>query len=309
MSHTERKYLLTLVLAIHAVLASAQLFTVNDLPTQSQLPVANVHCILQDKEGYMWYGTTGGGLCRDDGYQVVTLGKHLAAALPDNDVTCLAEDARHGICVGTRRGLFRVDKTCYHLERLLGERFANLNVSVLQVDEKGRIWAAVDDEVLRLSADGKLQKVYALRWNGKRIRSLRLLQQKRKEIVLTEVELRPDDLDASKIDKAFLQRAVDMMERHLADSEYGVEQVSDDMCMSRMNLYRKMQALTGLSPSDVMRDIRLKNAAQLLKSHPGAPINEVAAKVGFDTPSYFSKCFKQKFGVLPSAYWKNDLHS
>jgi ligand-binding sensor domain-containing protein len=68
--HLILKNFLIIVFAIVSMETNAQLFTATDLPTQNQLPVANVHCILQDKEGYMWYGTTGGGLCRDDGYQI-----------------------------------------------------------------------------------------------------------------------------------------------------------------------------------------------------------------------------------------------
>lgn len=132
------------------------------------------------------------------------------------------------------------------------------------------------------------------------------LQQKRKEIVLTEIEIHPDELDAAKIDKEFLQQAVDVVERNILECDYSVEQFSKDMCMSRMNLYRKVQTLTGLTPSEFIRDIKLKKAALILKSTPNASINEVATKVGFATPSYFSKCFKQKFGMLPSVYAKSD---
>jgi len=83
-----------------------------------------------------------------------------------------------------------------------------------------------------------------------------------------------------------------------------VEQLSSDMCMSRMNLYRRLHALTGQSPTEFIRDLRLKKAAQMLQSMPDAPIVEVASKVGFATPSYFTKCFKQKFGVLPTQFGK-----
>lgn len=162
------RYLLLFMLAIHDMLACAQLFTISNLPTQRQLPVANIHCMLQDSEGYMWYGTTGGGLCRDDGYQVVTLGKRHVAALSDNNVTCLAEDARHGICIGTQRGLYRVDKTNYSLLSLLSGRYASQSVSALFVDREGRLWVGLAGEVLRLSADGKLEKTYVLRLKGKR---------------------------------------------------------------------------------------------------------------------------------------------
>ena len=71
--------------------------------------------------------------------------------------------------------------------------------------------------------------------------------------------------------------------------------------MSRMNLYRKLQSLTGQTPSEFVRAIRLKKGAQMLAS--GIPtVAEVADRVGFSTPSYFSKCFKEMFGVLPTQY-------
>ena len=144
--------------------------------------------------------------------------------------------------------------------------------------------------------------LYGLWLLGHRIRQLRALQRKRKEIVLTEIELHPDELEASRIDNEFLQKAVQMVEKNIAESDYSVEQMSSDLCMSRMNLYRRLHSLTGQTPTEFMRDLRLKKAAQLLLSMPEAPINEIASKVGFSTPSYFSKCFKQMFGVLPTQY-------
>lgn len=137
-----------------------------------------------------------------------------------------------------------------------------------------------------------------------RILQLRGLMKKRGEIVLTQIELHPDELDASKIDGQFLQRAVQMVKLHLDDADYSVERFSNDICMSRMNLYRRLQALTGQSPTEFMRDLRLKKAALLLRAMPEAHVGEVAAKVGFATPSYFTKCFKQMFGVLPTQYGK-----
>ena len=71
--------------------------------------------------------------------------------------------------------------------------------------------------------------------------------------------------------------------------------------MSRMNLYRKLQSLTGQTPSEFIRAIRLKKGAQMLVSGV-ASVAEVADRVGFSTPSYFSKCFKEMFGVLPTQY-------
>ena len=94
---------------------------------------------------------------------------------------------------------------------------------------------------------------------------------------------------------------MECVERHLDDTDYSVERLSADVGMSRMNLYRKLQSLTGQSPSGFVRTIRLKKAAALLAGH-GLTVAEVADRVGFSTPSYFSKCFKEMFGVLPTDY-------
>ena len=89
------------------------------------------------------------------------------------------------------------------------------------------------------------------------------------------------------------------------DSEYNVEQLSADMGMSRMNLYRKLQAITGQTPTEFIRTIRLKRAAQLLQDGK-LNVSEVADRVGFSSSSYFTKCFKEQFGVLPTQYSETD---
>jgi len=73
------------------------------------------------------------------------------------------------------------------------------------------------------------------------------------------------------------------------------------MCMSRATLYRKITSITGSSPSDFVKNVRLRKAAELLKEG-GLSIAEIADQVGFNTPSYFTKSFKKLFGVLPTQY-------
>lgn len=148
--HIILKHLFIFIFAIISMIAKAQLFTATALPTQNQLPVANIHCILQDEEGYMWYGTTGGGLCRDNGYQIDVFSSYNvnSSAMMDNNISCLAEDARHGICVGTSHGLFRIDKTDYHVEKLLQDSYGNSKIKVLMSDSKGFLWVGIDELVL-----------------------------------------------------------------------------------------------------------------------------------------------------------------
>ena len=104
-------------------------------------------------------------------------------------------------------------------------------------------------------------------------------------------------------DEQLIKKALDMVEKNLSNPEYSIEDLSRDMCMSRATLYRKITSITGSSPSDFVKNVRLRKAAELLKEG-GLTIAEIADQVGFNTPSYFTKSFKKLFGVLPTQYNK-----
>lgn len=156
-------------------------------------------------------------------------------------------------------------------------------------------------EGYKSGADCYLTKPFNMEILDNRIHHLLALQQKRRQIFLTEIEVNTEDLTTSKVDEEFLKKAVALVEKNLDNSEYSVELFSDDMCMSRMNLYRKLQSITGQKPTEFIRSIRLKKAARLL-TDTELSVVEISEKVGFATPSYFSKCFKEMFGVLPTQY-------
>ena len=138
-------------------------------------------------------------------------------------------------------------------------------------------------------------------WLSRRIRQLIELHRRRGEVVLAGVDIRIDEGAMPRFDKEFLQNAVRHVEGHLSDPRYNVEQLSSDLCMSRMNLYRRIQSQTGKTPTEFIRDIRLKKAASMLED-TDVPVKEVARLAGFSTPAYFSKCFREMFGVLPTQY-------
>lgn len=102
-------------------------------------------------------------------------------------------------------------------------------------------------------------------------------------------------------DQRLLQQAIGIVERHMENSDFSVEAFVQEMCMSRSQLHRKLKTLTGCSATEFIRMIRLKRAAQLLKGNSGT-VAEIAYKVGFDHVGYFSKCFKETFGIPPSQY-------
>ncbi len=99
----------------------------------------------------------------------------------------------------------------------------------------------------------------------------------------------------------FLQKARLLVEQHLQDGEYGVEQLANDLCMERTGLYKKLKSLSDTTPVAFIRNIRLQRAAVLLKEGK-MTVNEIAESTGFGSSSYFTKCFKNAFGVLPSEY-------
>lgn len=107
--------------------------------------------------------------------------------------------------------------------------------------------------------------------------------------------------EMSESDRKFIEAVNSCIEKNLSNPNYRVEQLSSDLFMSRMNLYRKLQALTGLSPTETIRNARMKKAADLLKQRT-YNINEIAEQTGFSSAKYFSRCFKETFGVQPKQY-------
>ena len=100
-------------------------------------------------------------------------------------------------------------------------------------------------------------------------------------------------------DKAFIDRLRSIIETHMADTGFGVEVIGTEIALSRVQLYRKVKALTGSTPVDLIRKARLARARHLLQT-TGKSISEVAYTVGFSAPSYFTKCFKEEYGMLPN---------
>jgi len=107
----------------------------------------------------------------------------------------------------------------------------------------------------------------------------------------------------SEVDKGFVDRFRELIEENLADSELSVEDLGGKMGLSRVQLYRKIKALTNYSPNELVRIARLKKAASLLASSEKT-ISEITYEVGFTSPSYFTKCYKDYFGESPTDFLK-----
>lgn len=116
-----------------------------------------------------------------------------------------------------------------------------------------------------------------------------------------EFILEPSSVSIPSMEQVFLKSVIDAIEDRISDSDLSVENLSKHLAISRIHLHRKLKALTGLSASGFVRLIRLKRAKHLLDQN-SATISEISYQVGFNSTSYFAKCFKEQFGVLPSEH-------
>ena len=117
----------------------------------------------------------------------------------------------------------------------------------------------------------------------------------------TETTAAPSEATAAAptpIEDAFISRFKSLVDERLSDSNLSVEDLAADMGLSRVQLYRKVKALTGSTPIDLLRKARLSHAQQLLQESK-LTVSEVAYQVGFASPSYFTKCYKDEFGIVP----------
>lgn len=159
-------------------------------------------------------------------------------------------------------------------------------------DKVGGLETGADDYVIKPFEAKELQvRVHNL------IEIRRTLREKYKQNII----LQPTELAVTSSDARFLKKLMESVEKHMADPDCGTETLAQDVYMSRMQLNRKLQALTGYSTHEFLRTQRLKRAAQILQQHAGN-MSEVAYEVGFASPSHFARAFKEQFGVPPSEY-------
>ena len=158
-------------------------------------------------------------------------------------------------------------------------------------------------EGLKTGADAYIRKPFDLELLELKISNILKHREELRKRFNREITLQPNEVTVTSSDEIFLQNAIEIVEKHMMNSEFSVEMLVKEMNMSRSNLYLKTKELTGLSSSEFIRNIRLKRAVQLFESSD-LSVKEIMYRTGFNTASYFSKCFKKQFGVIPSKYVK-----
>ena len=156
-------------------------------------------------------------------------------------------------------------------------------------------------EGFKTGADDYIMKPFDAQVLRARISNLIQQRERLREHFKKEGIFQISNSDVTSTDKAFLKKAVDIIDSHISDDSFTVDTFTEEIAMSRSQLRRKLVALVGESPGDLIRNIRLRKAAKLIEQSFGN-ISEIAAEVGFNNPANFARSFKTQFGVSPTEY-------
>jgi AraC-like DNA-binding protein len=129
-----------------------------------------------------------------------------------------------------------------------------------------------------------------------RIKNLIEIRKKLQEKFRSEDFILPKGF--SSLDGQFMQKVIGIINEHISEENFSIEEFANEAALSRKQLHRKLTALTGKTPSQFLRSIRLARAKTLIKEKKGT-ISEISYQVGFNSPAYFNKCFKEEYGYSP----------
>ncbi len=169
--------------------------------------------------------------------------------------------------------------------------------------------ATLNDKItgLETGADDYIMKPFEISEVIARIKNLldqrKRIQEHFKNNGLFEHANSADEDNISSVDQKFLRKTFEIINRHIPDSNFSVEMLAEKLAVHRTLLYKKLIALTGEPPVELIRRVRLNKAAKLIELKSGN-ISEIAFEVGFNNPSYFTECFRKQFGINPLQYHK-----
>lgn len=190
------------------------------------------------------------------------------------------------------------------MTRRIKENFETSHIPVVMLTAK----SAVEDQIIGIESGAE---AYILKpFNSLYLSTVVKNLLKQREFIIRKYRdknnVHPENVRITERDEEFLNNIIGIIESHYANPEFNVEKMVDISAYSRTVFYNKLKGLTGLSPVDFLRQTRLKMAAEILIKS-GRGVSETAFMTGFNDVKYFSKCFKQMFGMTPAEYKKRDM--
>ncbi len=168
--------------------------------------------------------------------------------------------------------------------------------------------AKVDTETryagIETGADDYIPKPFEMEYLSIRIKNLLDSREKLRVLFQKSNVLEPSAVTVTSVDEKFLTALMKALEEGIPDSDFSINSLESLMAMSHAKFYRKITSLTGQSGQELLLNMRMKRAYQILSEKKGLRVAEVAYMVGFTNPKYFSKCFKESFGFAPSEIMK-----
>ena len=191
------------------------------------------------------------------------------------------------------------DKDGFTLTKELKEDPLTSHIPIILLTGKSKVTDKLAG--LGIGADAYLTKPFSPQLVKATAENLIENRRKLQERFSQDATLRAKDISISSADEQFLNRLQEVIDKNITDPEFTTEDFSKAMLVSRMQLHRKLKALSGQSTTEFLRSQRLKLAANLLKNE-NSTVSEIAYKIGFNNASYFSTCFKKEFGCSASEY-------
>jgi ligand-binding sensor domain-containing protein/AraC-like DNA-binding protein len=257
--------------------------------------------IFEDRNNRLWIATDGNGLCRLEKDNFVSYNNKWQ--IPSETVSSICEDEDRNLWVGTTQGIVEVTACgkSYTYTTREGLPYNYLTPGTA-VSCQGAVYMGCSQGLVKISAHLPekssvtkwivmvgiiiVMAVFLFFWKGRR--------DKRKILTLND--------DMKDRDREFIDKATCIVQAHLSDSDFTTQQLMSEMAISKTTLFNKLKLSTGKNATTFIRDIRLEEAHRLIDEEKNVRISEVAYRVGFNDPKYFSLCFKKYFGISPSAY-------
>ncbi|WP_134090416.1 response regulator [Olivibacter sp. XZL3] len=230
-----------------------------------------------------------------DHYQVFTAtdGREALACLADESVQLIISDIMMPVMDG------------YALCETVKSTVEYCHIPIILLTAKNTLQSKIQG--LEFGADAYVEKPFSPEYLQVQIANLLANRNKLREYFASSPLVHIKTMAHSKSDELFLEKLNDLIQQKLENPGLDVEHLADSMCMSRPTLYRKIKAISNLTPNELINVARLKKAAELL-AEGGLKIYEIAERVGYSSQTHFGRNFHKQFGVSPSEYVEQLKH-